>query len=242
MALRTIRDLTNEYLREYPKNEYQVNQGASLLLIQGDNIIFTLTKQKKWKKKAEITEIKFSGIGGALEPDETIFECLKRELMEEINIDIKDIDFPNLKQTFIIDNDKPILKDELSIDQKEKVPFYVVRFKLPLREDMMETNKRFSCLQLVVYIAKIDPNIEIKVSENEIPGLLFVRKETLHDVLAGGVILEKYKNDDYVRIKWNETFIQDRIPSIIKLLPQFTPLGLKKINMSFDQINRVLKG
>lgn len=242
MVLKTINDLIKEYLSKYPKDEYQINQGASLLLIQKDSIIFTLTKEKKWKSEEDITEIKFSGIGGALETGESIFECLKRETMEEIGINIKNIDFPDLKQTFIIDNDNPIVKNELSIDSEEKIPFYVVRLKLPLREDTIETDKKFSCLQLVVYIAKINSNTDVKVSENEIPGLLFVKKEALYDVLDGKVTMEKNKNNDYVKIKWNENFPQYKIPSTIKLLPQFTPLGLKKINLSFNQINQILEG
>ena len=240
--MKTINDLIKEYLSEYPKDEYQINQGASLLLIQEDNIIFTLTKQKKWKDKEDITEIKFSGIGGALETGESIFECLKRETMEEIGIDIKNINFPDLTQTFIIDNDEPIVKNELSIGSKEKIPFYVVRLKLPLREDTTETDKKFSCLQLVVYIAKIDSNTDVKVLENEIPGLLFVKKEALYDVLNGKITMEKNKNNDYVKIKWNDNFPHNKIPSTIKLLPQFTPLGLKKINLSFNQINQILEG
>lgn len=241
--MKTIVDLIKEYLKQYPESDYQINQGASLLLIQDDKIMFTLTKLKKWRKKNDITEIKFSGIGGALEKNESIFECLKRETMEEIEIDINDIKFPKISETFIVDNDRPLNKIELDIDAKEKTPLYVVRLKLPLREDTVEKNKKFSCLQLIVYVAKINSNIEVRISEDEsIPGLLIVKGKSLKEVLEGKVILDNTQKNDNIEIKWNKNFEKENIPKIINLIPQFTPIGLRKTNLSFNEIKKLLEG
>lgn len=241
--MKTIVDLIKEYLEEYPENDYQINQGASLLLIQDDKIMFTLTKTKKWKQKGDITEIKFSGIGGALEKDESVYECLKRETMEEIEIDINDIIFPKLFETFIVDNNRPVNKIELDIDAKEKTPLYVVRLKLPLREDTDEKDKKYSCLQLIVYIAKINSNVEVKISEKEnIPGLLIIKGESLEEVLEGKIILDDTEKNDNIEIKWNKSFDKENIPKKINLIPQFTPLGLRNINLSFNEIKKILEG
>lgn len=239
--MKTIVDFIKEYLLQYPEQEYQINQGASLLLVQSDKIIFTLTKTKKWKYNDDITEIKFSGIGGALEKNETTFECLKRETMEEVEINIKDVYFPNLHETFIVDNDKAVHKVKLSIDEKEKTPLYIVRLKLPLREDTTEKNKKFSCLQLVVYVAEIDNDIEIKISENEtIPGLLIVKEKYFEKLLSGEIILDTFLKNNEIEIKWNKGFKKD-IPKRIKLIPQFTPIGLKKIGLKFSEIKKILE-
>lgn len=239
--MNTIVDLIKEYLQQYPEQEYQINQGASLLLIQNDKIMFTLTKTKKWKYKNDITEIKFSGIGGALEKNESIFGCLKRETMEEVEIDINDVRFPNLYETFIVDNDLTVNKVKLNIDENEKTPLYVVRLKLPLREDTTEKNKKFSCLQLVVYVAEIQDNIEVNISEKEtIPGLLVVKKEYLERLLCGEVILDTSLKNENIEIKWNINF-KEEIPKSIKLIPQFTPIGLKKTGLKFNDIKKILE-
>lgn len=241
--MKTIIDLIKEYLNEYPESEFQINQGASLLLVQDDKIMFTLTKTKKWKQKNDTTEIKFSGIGGALEKNESIFECLKRETMEEVEIDINDISFPELYRTFIVDNDKPVNTIELDIDTKEKTPLYVVRLKLPLREDTDEKNKKYSCLQLIVYIARINSNVEVEISKKEnIPGLLVVKGEALKELLEGKIILDDTQKNDSVKIKWNKNFDKENMPKKINLTPQFTPLGLRKIKLSFNEIKKILEG
>ena len=239
--MKTIIDLIREYLIQYPEKDYQINQGASLLLVQDDKIMFTLTKKKKWKYNDGITEIKFSGIGGALEKNESIFECLKRETMEEIETDIKSINFPNLDETLIIDNDKPVSKVKLNIDCCEKTPLYIVKLKLPLRDDTTEKNKKFSCLQLIVYVAKIEPNVEVKISESEtIPGLLVVKGDALEELLEGKIVLNSSQENEKYKIKWNKNFSGD-IPKKIQLIPQFTPIGLKKTNLKFDEIKKILE-
>lgn len=241
--MRTIIDLINEYLQEYPEKDYQINQGASLLLIQDNKIMFTLTKTKKWKTNGDTTEIKFSGIGGALEKNESIFQCLERETMEEVEIDINNIDFPNLEETFIIDNNKPLEKIGLDIDVNEKTPLYIVRLKLPLREDTTEKNKKFSCLQLIVYVAKIKSNIEVKISEKEtIPGLLVVNGSALKRLLEGKVILNELQKKEEIEIRWNKNFRKSDIPKKIKLIPQFTPIGLKETNLTFKDIKNFWEG
>lgn len=239
--MKTIYDLIKEYLMQYPEKEYQINQGASLLLVQNDKIMFTLTKAKKWKHNNDITEIKFSGIGGALEKNETIFECLTRETMEEVEVDIKDVHFPSLDETIIVDNDKEVYKVKLNIDKNEKTPLYIIRLKLPLREDTTEKNKKFSCLQLVVYVAEIDDSIDIKISEKEtIPGLLIVKDKCLEKLLNGEIILDTLIKNDDIEIKWNKSFKED-IPKRIKLIPQFTPIGLKRTRLKFNEIKNMLE-
>ena len=47
------------------------------------------------------------------------------------------------------------------------------------------------------------------------------------------------KNDD-VEIKWNTNF-KEEIPNKIKLIPQFTPIGLKKTKLTFNEIKNILE-
>ncbi|MBE5806464.1 MAG: hypothetical protein E7313_07175 [Clostridiales bacterium] len=240
--MKTILDITKEYLNTYPEEDYQINQGASLLLIQEDKIMFTLTKTNKWKKNEDITEIKFSGIGGALEKNESIFECLKREVKEEISLDIKEIDLPNLDEAFLVNNTEVLEKIKIGIDKHERVPLYIVRLKLPLREDTLEKNKKFSCLQLIVYVGKINSNTYIEISNEEtIPGLLVVRGTMLKDLLDGKIILNSKTINNDIEIRWNKNFEQKLIPDKIKLIPQFTPIGLKTTELTFNDIKKIWK-
>ena len=93
---KTIDEYANEFYENYSNSDFQINQGASVLLIKDDEIYFALAKEKSWKyNNDKIPIIKFTGIGGTREKDEKIFKTLKRELKEEVNLNIENLNNSN---------------------------------------------------------------------------------------------------------------------------------------------------
>lgn len=230
-----------DYISEFKNNyedEFQVNQGSSVILIQGDRIIFSLVKPKFWKESNNIIRVDFSGIGGSIESGEDSLQCLDRELQEEINISIDDIDFANPSEIVIIKNDTV---STLSLDTVDNIvnPIYILQLELPLREDINDSTKTKSCLQLFVYLAEIRDSIEINIStEEDIPGLILVDGAKLEDILSGNVILNTDDITEGLEIRSNKNAID--LPPTIHLKPKFTPTGLIKADLKFEDLINML--
>ena len=75
-----INEYANKFYNQYIDSEFQINQGASVLLIKNNRIYFALAKEKSWKYRENEPIIKFTGIGGTREKEEKIEKTLEREL------------------------------------------------------------------------------------------------------------------------------------------------------------------
>ncbi len=228
-----INEYANKFYNQYIDSEFQINQGASVLLIKNNRIYFALAKEKSWKYIKNEPIIKFTGIGGTREKEEKIEKTLERELKEEVNIDIKDLKFPNIENTIIVkntENNSTIkFQDVLNYN-----PLYIVEYKLPLRDDINITGKKYSCLQLFVYIAKANDNINIKPVENDnITGIISANGQELEKYLEGNCRV----ND--TNITWKSKY--KNLKNII-INPKFTPQGIKGAGYKLEDLLNFVKG
>lgn len=232
---KTIDEYANEFYENYSNSDFQINQGASVLLIKDDEIYFALAKEKSWKyNNDKIPIIKFTGIGGTREKDEKIFKTLKRELKEEVNLNIENLNFPKITETTIVTN--------YSENSKIKFnglynPLYIVDYRLPLRDDIkINEKKKYSCLQLFVYIANVDENISISpVEEDNITGIISANKENLVKYLNGNCQI----NSKEANIKWKKKY--KNLEKII-INPKFTPKGIIDAGLDMQDLLDILKG
>ena len=124
---------------------------------------------------------------------------MKRELKEEVNLNIENLNFPKITETTIVTN--------YSENSKIKFnglynPLYIVDYRLPLRDDIkINEKKKYSCLQLFVYIANVDENVSISpVEEDNITGIISANKENLVKYLNGNCQI----NSKEANIKWKK--------------------------------------
>ena len=228
-----INEYANEFYKQYINSEFQINQGASVLLIKNNRIYFALAKEKSWKYVENEPVIKFTGIGGTREIGEKIEKTLARELKEEVNIDIKDLKFPNIENTIIVKN----TENNSNVKFREPLnhnPLYIVEYKLPLRDDINVIGKKYSCLQLFVYIAKVNDDVTIKPVENDnITGIISANVQELEKYLEGNCRV----ND--TNIIWKSKY--KNLKNII-INPKFTPQGIKGAGYTLSDLLNLMEG
>ena len=225
----SIDEYSDSFYNKFEESEYQINQGASVLLIKRDKIYFALAKEKSWKYDDGVPIIKFTGIGGTREKEEKIMDTLKRELYEEVEISIDRLCFPKINETLIVKNYEENSKIKFK-NCNTPNPLYVVDYRLPLREDVKSYGKKYSCLQLFVYIAKVSEDCEIKPRENDnITGIISANKQQFNNYIDGN-----YK----VNIRENNITWKNKYKDIEEIIvnPKFTPQGLKKAGLTLENL------
>lgn len=232
-------NIIKKFLEKYSKEEYQVNLGSSLLLIQGEEIVFTLTKEKSWEEAEKYTKVKFSGIGGSVESSETRFECMLREINEEVGLKKDKINFLKNNKTILISK-TGISSVRLNSESSNINPLYIIELELPIRPEYRKSGKKTSCLQLFVYLAEIEEDFILEATEVDLPGLLFVHGCVLDEILNGEIVFNTNNYNKQVLIKWNTSFCAEKVPKNILLLPQFTAKGLKSTGLTFQELKSLL--
>ena len=116
-------------------------------------------------------------------------------------------------------------------------PLYIVDYRLPLRDDIkINEKKKYSCLQLFVYIANVDENVSISpVEEDNITGIISANKENLVKYLNGNCQI----NSKEANIKWKKKY--KNLEKII-INPKFTPKGIIDAGLDMQDLLDILKG
>lgn len=239
----TTKDIEDNFINRYEKSVYQINRGSSFILLQGDSLVFTMSKPRNWVQCEAATSIEFSGIGGNIEKGETIYQCLCREVMEEIGLNIeKEISLASSEFTYFVKDTRLASKKKIvSTEKNEPIPAIVVERELPLRKDRYSEGKRYSCLQLFVYFARVSLEAELRAcSEDGIPGLVIVKQNALDKVLKGLTICTNEGCGD-VKIVWNSVFEKAERPTNIRLLPKFTPQALVSTGLEFRDLQKMFQ-
>ena len=145
------------------------NKGNGVILIWKNRFVFALGKELYWNKNTEPWEITYTNVGGKVEPNETMLNSTKREVMEELNCKV--ILFPsnltlfsNLERANII---------EYHLD--DEIPPLLI-----YNSDKMK-------MSVCVYKAQV---IEEPEPHQEVPAILFLRPLNL----KGGLLSELIKN------------------------------------------------
>ncbi len=74
--------------------------GVSALVCGGETCFFEITKPKHWVRQGTRIGAQIGGIGGSLEPGETILSCLQRELGEELCVTADPVSAPETHLVF----------------------------------------------------------------------------------------------------------------------------------------------
>lgn len=233
----TVDGYAEYFYNKYKDTEYQINQGASVLLIKENKVYFALAKEESWEYvDNKIPNIKFTGIGGTKEKKEIIFDTLRREIKEEVNIEIQKLQFANVKKTIIVRNNAENSNIEFEKGLTPN-PLYIVQFELPLRNDIKSEGKKYSCLQLFVYIAKVDKNVEIIASNTDnITGIISADNEQLEKYIDGNCLIENYNN-----ILWKKKYERNLLSNII-VNPKFTPKGIRMAGLKLSDLLSYFEG
>lgn len=229
-----IDNYANEFVNKYSDSNFQINQGASVLIVKNEKMYFALAKEKSWKyNENQIPIVKFTGIGGTREKEEKIWDNLQRELKEEVGIKTENLYFPHIEKTIIVKNyDK---NENIKFDDKIS-PLYVIDYKLPLRDDINNIKgKKYSCLQLFVYLASANQEQNILPEEEDnITGILKINNEIFERCLQGNFRINNTK--DIINWKKKYTNIDEIIVN-----PKFTPMGIRDAGLSFEKILNIIK-
>lgn len=226
-----IKDIINDFKMRHQGSK--LSFGASSLLLFREGILFALVKPKNWRVDASgLMLIDYSGIGGGIEEGENPFQCVIREINEEISIKENDLLFceKSFDTIYITDDAKKsiVLKDK---DTKMK-PLIIFEHKVePHYSGKNDSAPGY--LLLFIYLAKIRKKGLPKISDNEeIPGLIYIRGTFLRRFLRKSKICNIDSNCEiYIRKKYKRY-----LPEVYSIMPKFTPLGLQKSSLQYKDM------
>ena len=150
--------------------------GASALLCDGENWLFELTKPKSWRRRADGSIVVGIGaIGGSLEANEAILDCLRREVAEEIGAGLAVHSAP---QTYIVHERRDVHVVDLPPRPFPRPALLTVSANLYRRHLRPECE----ILAIATFMARLEDRAELR----DLYGLLRVPQAALEAVLLRG--------------------------------------------------------
>ena len=91
-------------------SDYDISTGS--IIEHSGSLIFEVQKPSRWKSSSDFTEVGYVGIGGKLERDESVYECIEREVREELGQPAK-----------LLSAATTILVDSNAVAERRTLPF-----------------------------------------------------------------------------------------------------------------------
>lgn len=218
---------------------FEINIGASVVLLYNGGIIFSLVKPTYWRTEAHgLLVIDYSGIGGSVKKNETPYQCAVREIYEEIGISEKNLRLPNKSGNLLYIKDKKRQFMTVSAKTKEPAPLCIYEIKVSKRYDRPNQSAR-SCLLLFVYLVKLEGNKMPHIRKSEdIPGLVNVKGTFLNEFLKGVKVEFDAEPSPrnyslHIRAKYKKL-----LPQTFILSPKFTPQAILSSGLKYKDFIR----
>jgi hypothetical protein len=113
-----------EIERYFLNTEHDISSAG--ILVEDDKFLFIIQPKNRWCMEDNRTMVPFGGIGGKLELGETTIAALKREVKEEIDVDVEII---KTDKSTELTNFRYKGSKLLKFDQKEGSPIFIHRNK-----------------------------------------------------------------------------------------------------------------
>ena len=181
--------------------------GASALIHDGSAFYFELTKPKHWRRRSSTMVVGIGGIGGSIEPGETILGCLYREVEEELNCRIK---VQSATETRLVYEQQ--VTDAIALGVREHPR--PVLFTISQNVYRRHVHPEYSILAIATFLARLQgvPTLD------DLFGLLIVPYEALSAIFHPGEIpLGQAHSSPGVRV-----MTQEPLPDSFVLSPVWT--------------------
>ena len=187
-----------EELLNIKKDTFNIATG--LVISYEDKYLFSIQNKEKWRTIDNKYNIGLVGIGGGLENNETIIECLQRECLEEIG---QKVILQDSKETFLIDEDMSVKMIDININNLYPRPYYISKIK--------NSNGKYK----YPYTITISYKTNLKEFPNffDIHGLVLIDKQDIPNIDINGMDINEW-NKMNIKIISNEI-----IPNTSKLIP-----------------------
>lgn len=157
------------------ESDFDISTG--LLVKYNENHVFVVHNPDRWTIDGHIKEAAVVGVGGKLEPGETVLECVKRECREEINTDVEILDS---HVTYVV-TDEYI--NTFTLDKEDEPrPYFIIQLK-------GRELSRNPYIVVFTYKGEIyeEPN------PGDVSALLLAKDATLHYLRSGSTTVKFMK-------------------------------------------------
>ena len=220
------------------KSEYGelINFGASAVFMYNDGLLFSLVKKSKWRiDQAGESVVDFSGIGGGIENGESPYDCLIREIHEEVGLGEGECSFSDSGFTRILAKGQ-LIEEIKNYPSQQPQPIIVSVQEVP-EKNRSEKPQKFTHIALFVYLVRVETMPVLR--EPDLPGLVYF-SGSARDYLSDRTRLRiPTSPDSKVQVFPNLEF--GELPPVIVLEPKFTPASLALANLEFSTLKSLFR-
>lgn len=148
---------------DYIPNGAEIGVGLALRLRTGEYVFFLPGARHKNTSNAK--ELFYAGIGGHLEPGESLIECGRREALEEIGLPIE---YEGSSNSFYMDSNKNIR----SIDVNEEIKPLAI-FEMVHQKDTPKAGKIYHIVIFKAFL-ELEPSY---FQQEELSGIILLNQE-----------------------------------------------------------------